>query len=433
MPTTRRKLISQEEMHPVDLAETLESIPAHDRLPIFLRLDDERAGEVLEAMTQDARLELVPLIPPDRLAHIVDEMNPDTVADILPSLSLQAETEVLDKVDDEHEKDIRTLRRYAPHTAGGIMTTNYVAVLKTNTCREAIQAIQGNLDAETIDYVYVVGDNGKLEGVCSIRALLTAKPPESVSSIMEAEELVFVGVHLDQEEVARIVQKYDLVAVPVVNNDMSLVGVVTVDDVIDVIQQEAEEDIFRLAGAAHVNALHDSTWRRFRVRLPWLSVTFVAQLGIAWLIRGYESILLEFWILAAFFPVVMAIGGNMGLQSATLVVRGLATGEISMGKTMKVFLAEIRVGLMIGIVCGSMAGISAGLMQIGEATAFRFGVTVGVSMVSAITFAAGFGTLIPFLCQRFKVDPAIASGPFITTMNDILSVFLYLTLATVLL
>jgi magnesium transporter len=238
---------------------------------------------------------------------------------------------------------------------------------------------------------------------------------------------------VDQEDVARVVQKYDFNAVPVVDNSLRLVGVVTVDDVLDVIQQEASEDILGITGAKVVHPLHDSVLTRVGARFPWLAITVFIQLGIAWAIRGYEETLQKFWLLAAFFPIIMAIGGSVGLQSATIVVRGLATGEITLGRAGRVLLAELQVGLLIGTACGLISGVMAYLMRLGTPEAVHFGVTVSVSMLAGITFAATFGTFIPFACQRMKVDPAIASGPFITTLNDILSIIIYLSLAVLLL
>ena len=417
-------------VHPVDLADFLDDLPADDRSEIFRLMDDKRAADVLDAMSHDSRLEIVGRIEENHLGRIINRMNPDTVADILPSLSTTQESAVLEEVEEEHRKDIRTLRRHPPHTAGGLMTTNYISVKETDTCGTAIRAIQGNVTAETTEFVYVVDASGRLRGVCSVRGLLIGKADTPIADIMKSEEMIFVGHTLDQEDVARVVQKYDLRAVPVIDNSFRLIGVVTVDDVIDVIHQEASEDIFKMAGAGLMHPLHDPVLKRVRVRLPWLVATVIAQLGIAWMIRGYEDTLQKFWLLAAFFPIVMAIGGNVGLQSATLVVRGLATGELRLARSLRVVLAELRVGMIIGTACGLISGVMAWWMQLGGTGAFQFGITVGASMLVGISFAAAFGTIIPFACQRFQIDPAVASGPFLTSLNDILSLAIYLSLAT---
>lgn len=419
-------------MHPVDLAEFLDDLPPDDRVELFRLMEDERGADVLDSMDHDSRLEIVGRLSEDRLSRIINQMNPDTVADILPSLPEHREVRVLEKVEQEHREDIRSLRRFAPHTAGGIMTTNFVSAPDSSTCAAALRAIQGNVDAETIEYIYVVDPGGRLRGVCTLRTILMAKPETSIESVMKSEEVIFVGHTLDQEDVARVVHKYGLKAVPVVDNSFKLIGVVTVDDVLEIIQQEASEDIFKMAGADRLHPLHDTVMRRVRARLPWLAATVIIQLGIAWTIRGYEDTLQKFWLLSAFFPIIMAIGGNVGLQSATLVVRGLATGEITVGRSVQVLLAEVRVGVLIGGACGAVSGLMAYLMNMGGASAVEFGVIVAVSMLSGITFAAAFGTVIPFGCQRMGVDPAIASGPFITTLNDILSIVIYLSLASLL-
>ncbi|MHC4607389.1 MAG: magnesium transporter, partial [Planctomycetota bacterium] len=258
------------DLHPVDFAALLEPMEPEERLELLRLMSDERAAEVLAKMTHEARTEITPRLGEDRLSRIIDHLDPDMAADILLTIPAQKENRVLEHLDREQREDIRTLRRYAPHTAGGLMTTNYISVPETATCDEVIRTIQGNIDAETINYIYVVDPSERLRGVCTMRSLLRNKPETPITGIMMSENLVFVGDTLDQEDVARVVQKYDMNAVPVVDTSFRLKGVVTVDDVLDVIQQEASEDILAMAGAGVVHPLHESVFSRVRARLPWL-------------------------------------------------------------------------------------------------------------------------------------------------------------------
>jgi len=416
---------------PVDLAEFLEDLDLEDRVRIFDVLDAERAARVLEALPHDPRVQLVDRIGEQRLSEVVEKMSPDAVADIIDHLPAHREQAILDKVEEQHRRRIETLRKYSPTVAGGLMTTNYVAVPENFTAAETLKAIQGAVNADTIEYIYVVDGDDRLVGVCSIRGILRAAAETPVSELMR-RDVHFVGATVDQEEVAKIVQKYDLKALPVIDNTMKLIGVVTQARVLEVIHQEAGEDIAKLAGAAHLDPVHAPVFKRVRLRLPWLLTAMCIELGLAWVMSLYDKTLAAN-VLTYFIPIIMAMGGNVGLQSSTSVVRGLATGTIGSGRAWRVLGAEAAAGNLIGLLCGVCTGAMALLMSLGRGPALKLSLIVAGSMVTSITIAAAVGTLIPFILNRLRKDPAIASGPFITAFNDMLNVTIYLTLATLLL
>lgn len=426
-PSSLRELL--EAIQPVDLADLLDDLDIDDRVRVVEALDASTAAQVLSALSHDARVKIVDRMGEARLKDVIEKMPADVVADVIDHLPVHRETSVMQKLDKEHAKDIAELRKYDENTAGGRMTLNFVSVPETFTAAETLRAIQGAVTAETIEYVYVVDDEDRLRGVCSIYALLRAAPDTPVSKFMH-RDVTFVGAHLDQEEVARIAQKYNLRAIPVVDGQMRLCGVVTMADILAVVRQEANEDIMKMAGAEHVHPVHAPFLARLKARLPWLGAAMTLELLIAWIMKGFESDEIRMHIaLMYFIPVIMAMGGSVGLQSATMVVRGLATGELTVKRGFRVVGSEIRVGIVIGALAGIATGFMAFLMA--SHIPVRLGLIVLASMTMSITVAATVGAMTPLLLQRMNIDPAVASGPFITALNDVVNVTIYLTMATV--
>ncbi len=413
---------------PIDLAEFLEDVDLNDRVRLFCVLDPERGARVLEALPHDPRVQLVDAIGEEKLSAVVDHMSPDTVADVIDHLPAHREKSLMEKIDSGHRDEIEALRKYPARSAGGLMTTNFVCVPENFTAAEVLKALQGAVNAETIEYIYVVDSGERLVGVCSIRAILRAAVEARVADLMH-RDVQFVGATVDQEEVAQIVQKYTLKAIPVVDNFMKLIGVVTQARILEVIHQEAGEDIMKLAGAGDLDPVHATVLKRVRLRLPWLVAAMTIELGLAWVMSFYDSTLAAN-VLTYFIPIIMAMGGNVGLQSSTSIVRGLATGSIGGGRVLRVLSAEASTGVVIGLICGTCTGLMALLMSMRGAKALQLTLIVSGSMLTSITIAAVVGTLIPFALHKMKRDPAIASGPFITAFNDMLNVTIYLTLAT---
>jgi magnesium transporter len=425
---TLRECLSN--VHPVDLAELLDDVDLEDRVRIFEVLDPDRAAQVLAAMPHDYKVELVDRLGEERLAPVIDRVPDYAVADILDHLPKHRERTLLAKLDEAHAADIHQLTQYDPHTAGGRMTKNFVAVPESFSAGETIKAIQGAVDSHTVEFVYVVDDEGALRGILSLPKLMIHPPEEAVTSFMR-RDITFVGPSTDQEEVAKLAQKYRLRHVPVVDNRMKLLGVVTLQDIIDVIRHEANEDIMRMAGAEHVDPVRAPFLRRLKARLPWLGAAMVLELLIAWIMKAYGRTLEEL-ALAYFIPVIMAMGGSLGLQSSTIVVRGLATGDITVPKALRVVVAEFRIGLAIGLMAGIVTGLMALLMHLGVQGSSTLGLIVFISMMASLCIAATMGAFTPLLLQRLRMDPAVASGPFITAVNDVVNVTIYLTVATLL-
>ncbi len=427
-PETLRTCLAS--LHPVDLAELLDDVDLENRVRIFEVMEPDQAAQVLAAMPHDYKVELVERIGEERLSGVIDRMPDYAVADIIDHLPAHKEKSVMAKMETEKARDVEQLREYDPHTAGGRMTRNFVAVPDTFTAGETIKAIQGSVDSHTVDFVYVVDEAGRLLGVTSLPKLMIHDPETPVSTFMR-RDITFVGPTMDQEEVAKLAQKYRLRAVPVLDNDMRLIGVVTLQDIIDVIRHEANEDIMKMAGAEHVDPLRAPFLQRLKARLPWLGAAMALELMIAWIMKGYGATL-EQLTLAYFIPVIMAMGGSLGLQSSTIVVRGIATGEITGGKTLRIVLGEFRIGVVIGLLAGVITGVMALLMQLRGEGALMLGVIVFISMMMSLCVAATMGALTPLVLQRLRFDPAVASGPFITAVNDVVNVTLYLTVATIL-
>ncbi|HEU4338458.1 MAG TPA: magnesium transporter [Planctomycetota bacterium] len=418
-------------IHPVDLAEGVGDLPPDDQARVLEALDPPRAAAVLEAIPSEMRAAIIDRAGETRLMGVIDAMSPQAVAEIIDHLPAHKERAMISKLDEGQREEIEDHLQYAPKTAGAKMTRNYVEVPENFTAGRALRAIQGAVNTETVSNLYVVDDNGHIVGVCGLGSLMTHSPETPLSEFMR-REVHFVGVTVDQEEVARMARKYRLKAVPVVDNQMRLLGVVTLRDLIEVVHEEANEDVLHVAGAASVHPVHSGVLTRVRGRLPWLGVAMAFQLALSWVMMGFHDTL-SIVALTFFIPVIMAMGGNVGLQSSTTVVRGIATGDIAAGRMMRVVAMESRAGVLIAVLCGVVTGLTAWLMHLSQPTAVRLSVIVTVSMIASIAFAGVIGSAIPFILHRMKRDPAVASGPFITSLLDIVNVTIYLTLASVLL
>lgn len=417
-------------VHPVDLAFALDDVEIEDRARIFSTLDVERAARVLSAMPPEYRKEIVPHVEERRLASILDRLPDDEVADLVELLPPTLEKAVLSRVTRDMAEDVQELRQYPPHTAGGRMTKNFVTVPETFTAGETIRTIQGAVDQHTVDFVYVVDAKGSLRGLLTLPKLMIHKPDQPVAGFMRTE-VMFVGPSADQEEVAQLAQKYKLRAVPVVGNDMKLLGVVTLQDIVEVIRHEADEDIMRLAGAQNIDPIRAPFLQRLRSRLPWLATAMALELLIAFIMKAYGTTL-ETSALAYFIPVIMAMGGSLGLQSSTIVVRGLATGDITLSRSFRVIVGEFQIGVVAGILAGLVTGGVALYLEAGTGGAAMLGTIVFISMLFSLCVASTMGALTPLVLQRMKLDPAVACGPFITAVNDVVNVTIYLSMAALL-
>jgi magnesium transporter len=416
-----------EEAHPADMAVVLRQLPLPEQVSLFRALSQERAGEILPELDDHALLELVRALDEVEVSRILDEMPPEHAADVVEELpSAQAE-KILDLMQEEKSEEVQEILDYPEHSAGRLMSPDFVAVSERATVEQAIEHVRKQASQERAFEVYVVDDHGHLVGVIPLRRLLTADPASPVFAVRD-ENVVSVTPEIDQEDVARLVAKYDLVAVPVVDQRHHLVGTITVDDVIDIVGEEASEDIFRIAGSDAAELERRSPQQIALMRLPWVLATLVIELGAGVVIHYFDQTLSRVILLASFMPVIQAISGNTGLQSVTMIVRGLATGQVQLSRWWEPLRRQMQTSSILGGVCGVVVGII-GFFWHSPA----FAVVVAVSMFISVNLSGVAGTTIPMLSKHLGFDPALTAGPFETAFQDVLGISIFLSLATALL
>lgn len=415
------------QMHPADIADLLRNVDHKERITLFAALDYDMAAQILSELDPQSEYQLLKELSSFKISKLIEKMAPDEAADILADLSSEKQKDVLNLMKTEDSKEVQQLLKYDEESAGGLMTTSFLALKDNLTASRAIEALrQFATDVQAqIVYVYVIDSENKFIGVLSVKKLIIATPNMRLAELVNRNTIT-VDPGLDQEEVARIVSKYNLLAVPVIDKGRNLLGIITVDDVIDVITEEDTEDIYRMAGISHEEIYRQSTFRVVRQRLPWLVATLFGGIIVATLIRNFQTTLQQVIALAFFIPVITGMGGNIGIQSSTITIRGLATGNINLKHIRGVIYREIRQALIMGIVCGLVVGVVAYLFD-GNPV---LGLVLTVAMFVAILVAALIGVMIPLLFEKINIDPAIASGPFITTANDITGVLIYFLMAT---
>jgi len=419
-----------EKTHPADLAAIFQELNDLEQGRLFqILVQAGLAGDVLSELDPDVLQGLVESLSDEELAEILSSMDADDAADLLALLPEDRRSGILAAMNLEDSEDIGKLLGYPEDSAGGIMTSSFFALGEGVTVEEAIRAIQGAEEAETVFYVYVVDDEGRLVGVVSLRQLITSPPTATLRQIM-ATDVIKVDVHTDQEQVARVVAKYDLLAIPVVDEAEHLVGIITVDDVIDVLREEATEDVFKMAGTSQEELVYgNQVLPIVRIRMPWLVINLFGGILTGTILWWFRATVEEIIALVSFVPVITAMGGNVGTQSSSILVRAFATGRVDFQNLRAHLWKEVRVGLLLGLVCGLLVG---GVALVWHGNVF-LGIVVAVSMVAAMTVAATMGTVAPALFRKLEIDPAVASGPFVTTANDITGILIYLGTATALL
>jgi len=419
------------DIHPNDLADLVKNLSDMQRKKFFNLLSNNDAATIIQEMDDFSKVSIIRTLAKKRAASILNKMSSDAAADILGKLSKEESRKIL-KFADRRSEELEKLLQYSEDSAGGIMTIEFVSIPPFLSAKETITHLRKiALEAETIYYIYVTDDKNRLIGVLSVKELLMAKDDTLVEDIM-LKNVIKVGVDTDQEEVARVITKYNLLAVPVVDEDDHMLGIVTVDDVVDIITEEATEDIYKSAGVSKIEdapLMKASVINLFKARLPWLIVTLLGGLVAGSVIGFFEEAIESVIVLTMFIPVIMDMGGNVSTQSSTVFVRGIATGEIPLLNIWQYFFREIAVGATIGIATGISLAIIAALW-LGFP---MLGVVLGVSLFTTIVVAAGVGILVPFIVVKFKLDPALAAGPFVTTIKDITGLLIYFIMATILL
>ncbi len=414
------------DLHPADISDILSHLDDDERRAIFNLIPPEVASEVLVELEENVKEDVLEGLDTHQIAEMVKDMDSDDAADLVSELPVEQATEVLEKIKEESSEEIQELLLYPEDTAGGIMAKEYVAVNVNSSVQQAIENIRSkHKDVEDLYHCFVIDDFGTLVGQLSLRTLILSEPGILVRDIME-QDIISVDSDLDQEEVAHLFRKYDLVVVPVVNRRHKLIGRITFDDIVDVIDEELGEDLGRIGGTGEETVLEDSILQISRARLPWLLLSFVGEVMSAFILSSF-AVTMERIITSAFFiPIVMAMGGSTGQQSSIIVVRGLATGEIGFRDTGRRLFREIRVALLNGMALGILIFCVISLWR----QDYGFGAILGSTLIVVILNASMIGAIAPLLFKKINVDPALATGPFIATFNDVVGLLIYFTLLT---
>lgn len=416
--------------HTPDVNEFLRQIDIKE-WPRLLRLIDneEQRAAIIFGFDRDEWKKLLPLFSPQEIADVIKHLDTDDAADLLAEIPLPERFETLRLLSQKERIQVQQLLRYPEDSAGGIMQLELALVPQDATVHDAIKIVRELVeeDVEVLS-VLVVDQNRRLVGTLALVDLLLNKATTPVKNIMD-EDVVFVKPLLDQEEVAGVFKKYDLLTLPVVDDSGRVLGQIVVDDVVDVLTEEAEEDALHMAGTTTQELLHQSAvLATARVRLPWLGIALACSMISAFLLRFFEPTVQRAVIVLSFLPVITAMSGNVGTQSATLLIRGFATGKFDLSDVPKFLFKEFRVGLLMGMVYGVFAGVAAIFL-----TNFNLylGMVVFVAMTGGMMTAAVLGVIAPSLLKRLDIDPAIASGPFVTTLNDITGIVIYMAICTI--
>ncbi|WP_062048836.1 magnesium transporter [Bacillus sp. JCM 19034] len=416
-----------DELHPYDVAQLYKGLPEKHHHKFLTYLTPDQIADLIQELEHEMQVEILHKLGIERSSKVMDLMDNDDLADLLNELSVDKIQEFLDVMKKEDSQHIQSLMSYQAETAGGLMTNQFVWIHADQTVRQAVDKLKEYAHfSENIYYLYVINEDKQLVGVVSYRDLLIAELNEIIEDLM-FNRVVSVHVDDDQEEVAQTIERYDFIAVPVVDNQNKLLGIITVDDAIDVVIKEANEDIEKLsASGKDIDFNTKATTASIR-RLPWLILLLFIGLVSGSIISGFEETLEQVVALIFFMPMIAGMTGNTGTQSLAVVVRGIVTANVDRKTTIKLIFRELRVGIIIGVTCGMLISIIAFLWQDQN---IYLGLVVGVSLLITLIVGTLAGTIIPLLLYRFGVDPAVASGPLITTLNDIFSLMIYFGIAT---
>jgi magnesium transporter len=417
------------ELHDADIAAIIGELDHEYATDLFNRIPSDRKGDILIELDDDSRDHLLKGISAIDLANQLESLDSDDAADLISELSANEIEEVISHIsDNEAAGDIVDLLNYDEDTAGGLMQKEFIkAKMDWPVNRCVVELRRQAEEVEKVYTIYVVDDDDKLVGFLSLKRLLFASPRTKIADLYQSKNIISVKTSDDDEDVARIMEKYDLVSVPVVDLQNKLVGRITIDDVVDVIKEEADKDFQLASGISDKIESHSSVWRISKARMPWLLIGMLGGVLGAQVISGFEGGISEVPALAFFIPLITAMGGNVGVQSSAIVVQSLAKGNDQFGSIFKKIAKEALVAVVNGLV---LSAIIYGIAYIFDSS--TLGLVVSLSLFTVIMFAAVFGTLIPLMLDRYRIDPALATGPFITTLNDVLGLFIYLTIGLLL-
>jgi len=415
------------ELHPADIADLIDNLAEQEKIRLFSLLEVEKASDVITELSDVSREQILEDISDKKLAEIIDEMDSDDAADVIAELPEDQARAILAEIEPDESQDLKNLLKYEEDTAGGIMQSELVSVPSDSTINDALKAvIQASEEIENVYNVFVVDKDNTLFGTVPLQKLITAKRTSPVTESVD-KDIPSVQTDIDQEEVARMFEKYDLVSLPVVDTGNHLLGRITIDDIVDVMEEESSEDIYRIAGLDEDDTVFNEPMESVKRRLPWLYLNLITALASALVIGFFEDTIRMVIALAVFMPVVAAIGGNAGSQTLTLIVRGLALGEVTFDNAKKALYKQIVVGIVNGMAVGIVIGIIAFLWK-GMPV---LGVVLGLAMIINVFVGTLIGTLIPLSLKWMKADPALGSHIFVTAFTDAFGFLSFLGLATI--
>jgi len=423
----------------IEILRVFHQLSLEDQVIVFRLLSKDKALSVFEDLDTDQQQNLLSSFSNERTIEYMNELAPDDLVKLLDELPAVVAKRLINSLDPEQRKSTNVLLGYQPETAGRIMTTEFISLHRGMTAKQALSKARAlAAEKETIYTLYITNSQKRLEGVLSLRGLLTAENDTIIEDIM-SKSVISVSTATDQEEAARLLQELDLLALPVVDTENRLVGIITIDDAMDVLEEEAEEDILIQSGLASVKGaesnrsellVRGSLWSIWKVRLPFLLITLAAGFAAAWLVEGFEDILNAVVAVAFFLPLIMDMGGNVGTQSSTTFARGVALGHIQVKDFLKHFMKELAVGLNLGVTSGLLAGGVIALASLWFDFPVTLALAVGLTLVVTMTLAASLGFLVPYFLIRLNVDQAAGSAPIITSIKDIAGILIYFAFAT---
>ena len=414
-----------EDIHPADVLDLLHD-NEDDFFKILKRSPDWFIAAILEEEEDEEKYEILKKFSESEQKKILGEMSSDELTDLVGALDEEETRSVLKKINEEDRKDVYKLLSYEPDTAGGIMATEFVSIRENKTIEKTLKYLQKEApDAESAYYLYVINKENVLKGVVSLRDIVCNDFDTKISEITNTN-VISVPYYMDQEEVAIKFEKYGFMTMPVVDENNKILGIVTVDDIVEVMQEETTEDIHRLGGVDEEEKVDGSLRDSIKSRLPWLIVNLITAILAASVVGAFEGTISQVVTLATFMPIVAGMGGNAGTQSLTIVVRGIALGELDKDNGMRIFIKELLVGLTTGIVIGAIIAVLGFMWE----RNFVFGIVIGLAMILNMMVATMSGFIVPVILKKLKVDPALASAVFVTTVTDVLGFFFFLGLAT---
>ena len=415
-----------EENHSVDIAESFEELDDSEILKVFELMDDEKKASILEEADEELQEKIIDLIDVEEVIDIFGHMSPDDIADILGYIDFQKSKVILENMKRSDANKLRELLGYEEDTAGGIMTTRYIAFKEHLLIKDVMSKIKMIAPkTEVIETIFVLNDKKELIGIADLRDILIS-PDDTPLSDITNENVISAHAEDDQEEVAMLVSKYDLNVIPVINKKNHMLGIITVDDIIDVIQEENTEDILKLGGVSEDENIDSSFLFSVKRRLPWLAINLITAFIASTTVGLFSDTISKVVILAAAMPIVAGMGGNAGTQTLSVTIRGIALGELDTKDTLRIVLKELMVGIINGATLGLLTGF---VMFLLHGNPF-LGLIIFLAMIGNMALACSIGFLVPVTLKYLKIDPALASSVILTTFTDTCGFFMYLGLAT---